>query len=48
MPQNANRLPLLHADTFDRMLIAQAIEEKLIFMTHDKALAAYHDGIIVV
>lgn len=40
-------LPKLHGDPFDRMLIAQAITEPLRLLTHDKALAAYSDTIIL-
>jgi PIN domain nuclease of toxin-antitoxin system len=39
-------LPPFHADPFDRLLIAQALEEPLRFVTHDKALAAYAPSII--
>lgn len=41
-------LPKLHGDPFDRMLVAQAITEPLRLMTHDHALAAYSDTIILV
>jgi len=41
-------LPLVHADPFDRILVAQALFEPLHFMTHDKILAAYGDGIWIV
>ena len=34
-------LPLLHRDPFDRMLIAQAISEDLVFLTVDAQCAAY-------
>jgi PIN domain nuclease of toxin-antitoxin system len=40
------RLPTLHADPFDRLLIAQALEEPLRLVTHDPAVAAYSDSII--
>ena len=36
-------LPLHHRDPFDRMLIAQAISEPLIFLTADKNLQHYSD-----
>ncbi|UMR30236.1 type II toxin-antitoxin system VapC family toxin [Massilia sp. MB5] len=36
-------LPLLHADPFDRLLVAQAITEPLPFLTHDSRLAAYSE-----
>ena len=34
-------LPAIHADPFDRMLIAQAQTEGLLLLTADKRLAAY-------
>ena len=34
-------LPLLHKDPFDRIMIAQAIVEKLIFVTADRVVAQY-------
>jgi len=34
-------LPLHHGDPFDRLLIAQAKEEGLTFVTRDKAVPAY-------
>jgi PIN domain nuclease of toxin-antitoxin system len=34
-------LPSHHRDPFDRMLVAQAIEEGLAIVTHDGALQAY-------
>ncbi len=30
-----------HKDPFDRILLAQAMEEHMIFITHDKKLSAY-------
>ena len=33
----------LHRDPFDRILLAQSASEKLVFLTHDKALAFYLD-----
>jgi PIN domain nuclease of toxin-antitoxin system len=41
------QLPLHHRDPFDRMLIAQAISEPLVLLTHDEALLAYGDLIRV-
>ena len=41
-------LPLHHRDAFDRLLIAQARCEGLHMLTHDAALAAYGDRVIVV
>ncbi len=40
------RLPNLHADPFDRLLVAQALDEPLRLVTHDAAVAAYSDTII--
>ncbi len=37
----AARLPLLHRDPFDRMLVAQAIRRDLTLMTADQSLAGY-------
>ena len=34
-------LPLLHNDPFDRMLVAQAMAEKMTLITSDRRLAAY-------
>ncbi|MFS2124309.1 type II toxin-antitoxin system VapC family toxin [Pseudomonas sp. Pseusp97] len=34
-------LPALHADPFDRMLVAQANVEGMLLVTHDSKLAAY-------
>lgn len=45
-PQHAaavEALPNLHADPFDRMLIAQALREPLRLLTADAALARYGD-----
>jgi PIN domain nuclease of toxin-antitoxin system len=39
-------LPHLHADPFDRLLVAQAITEPLRFVTRDRKLTAYSDTII--
>ncbi len=36
-------LPLYHRDPFDRMLIAQAMSEPLILLTHDQVLVQYGD-----
>jgi PIN domain nuclease of toxin-antitoxin system len=35
------RLPMLHRDPFDRMLVAQAISERLTLVSRDRALSAY-------
>jgi PIN domain nuclease of toxin-antitoxin system len=37
------RLPVLHKDPFDRILVAQALVEPLHLVTHDAALLAYGD-----
>ena len=42
----ASDLPPLHADPFDRMLVAQSLAEPLRLMTHDAQVAAYGDSII--
>jgi PIN domain nuclease of toxin-antitoxin system len=39
------RLPLLHGDPFDRLLIAQARCEGLVLLTADAQLADYGDGV---
>jgi len=44
----AARLPLLHRDPFDRMLVAQAHLERLTLVTHDEALWAYDLEILMV
>lgn len=38
-------LPWLHRDPFDRLLVAQAIEDGLRFVTADRLLAAYSDQV---
>ncbi len=42
------RLPLHHADPFDRLLVAQALTEPLRLLTADAALAAYGDMVDLV
>jgi PIN domain nuclease of toxin-antitoxin system len=42
------QLPMLHADPFDRMLIAQARTEPLALLTRDAQLAAYSELVILV
>ena len=37
----AASLPMLHKDPFDRMLVAQAIAERLVLVTADSMLAGY-------
>jgi PIN domain nuclease of toxin-antitoxin system len=39
-------LPALHADPFDRMLVAQAMSVPLRLLTHDPTVARYSDSII--
>jgi PIN domain nuclease of toxin-antitoxin system len=36
-------LPPIHADPFDRMLLAQATAEQMTLLTADKAVLAYGD-----
>lgn len=40
------RLPLLHGDPFDRLMLAQAIVENMRFVTFDRRLARYDVGIL--
>ncbi|MDY0000167.1 MAG: type II toxin-antitoxin system VapC family toxin [Polyangia bacterium] len=42
------RLPPLHQDPFDRLLLAQAVEEQLTLVTHDRRLEAYGGSILLV
>ncbi|MDO9073123.1 MAG: type II toxin-antitoxin system VapC family toxin [Rubrivivax sp.] len=42
------RLPRLHGDPFDRMLVAQAISEPMQLLTHDATLAGYTPLVTVV
>ena len=37
------KLPLLHKDPFDRLIMAQALQHDLIIMTEDKLILAYSD-----
>jgi len=39
--ERAGALPPHHGDPFDRMLIAQALEERLTLVTHDKRFVPY-------
>lgn len=41
-------LPTIHRDPFDRMLIAQARQERLRLLTADKTLAAYGEAVTIV
>ena len=40
-------LPLLHADPFDRLLVAQAVTEPLRLLTADGALAIYSELVVL-
>jgi PIN domain nuclease of toxin-antitoxin system len=41
-------LPPIHKDPFDRMLIAQAVVEKVSLLTADRTLARYGDSVLAV
>jgi PIN domain nuclease of toxin-antitoxin system len=43
-----SKLPLLHRDPFDRLLIAQAISETMRLLTSDTQLAAYSELVVTV
>lgn len=40
-------LPAIHADPFDRILVAQALTESLKLVTHDATMARYDQGILL-
>lgn len=42
------RLPPIHKDPFDRMLVAQSMAEPLVLLTNDAILAEYWDGVKLV
>ena len=42
------RLPLLHRDPFDRLLVAQAICEPIRLLTADPQLAAYSELVVTI
>ena len=42
------KLPMLHGDPFDRLLVSQALAEPLRLITHDRTVARYSDTIILV
>ena len=44
----AARLPFAHKDPFDRMLLAQAVEEKLTPLTADAALIAFGPPLLAI
>ncbi|WP_309639960.1 type II toxin-antitoxin system VapC family toxin [Methylibium sp.] len=46
--QQLRRLPPLHRDPFDRMLVAQAMSEPLHLLTHDAQLQPYSDLVMLV
>ncbi len=39
--EGVRHLPMIHRDPFDRMLIAQAMEERLILVTADETIPTY-------
>lgn len=39
--EQVGELPLHHRDPFDRLLVAQALEERLTLVSRDRALAPY-------
>ena len=41
-------LPDIHADPFDRLLVAQALAEPMRLLTHDALVARYSDTIVAV
>ncbi|MHB8744155.1 MAG: type II toxin-antitoxin system VapC family toxin [Sulfuricaulis sp.] len=42
------RLPPIHKDPFDRLLVAQSMAEPMTLLTNDEVLAGYWDGVKVV
>ena len=44
----ASGMPVYHNDPFDRMLIAQASEENLLLLSHDRKLPPYGDFVVLV
>jgi PIN domain nuclease of toxin-antitoxin system len=44
----AAKLPMHHKDPFDRMLIAQALQESLTLLTHDEMLPRYNARVMLV
>ncbi|MHB1943552.1 MAG: type II toxin-antitoxin system VapC family toxin [Acidiferrobacteraceae bacterium] len=43
-----SRLPMIHKDPFDRLLVAQSMAEPMTLLTNDATLADYWDGVRVV
>ena len=41
-----NQLPLIHKDPFDRLLIAQCLQEKLVLVTQDSLLSKYQISVL--
>lgn len=46
--ERLTRLPPIHKDPFDRMLVAQSFSEPLILLTNDDVLAGYGEVVKVV
>ena len=44
--ESLTRLPMLHRDPFDRMLVAQAMSERLTLVSRDQALGRYNVQVI--
>ncbi len=42
------KLPILHADPFDRMLITQARSDGMVLLSHDEKVIAYGDSVLKV
>lgn len=42
------RLPVIHRDPFDRVLIAQSLCEPMRFLTADRKLSAYSELVVIV
>ena len=42
------QLPLLHIDPFDRLLVAQAMQEPMILLTREVKIAAYSELVLIV
>lgn len=42
----AGTLPMIHADPFDRLIVAQALSEPMRLVSLDKRVAAYSDTVI--
>jgi PIN domain nuclease of toxin-antitoxin system len=43
-----NRLPLIHKDPFDRLLVAQSKTEPMLLLTNDELLVSYSDNVRLV